>query len=303
MGFDIGEALTGGVTGAIGAGMGLLLEGHNDKRQIKQQTKLQNLQIAGQKEMTDYNMNKQLQMWKDTSYGPQIEQMKNANVNPALMYGMGGGGGQSMGAANGNVSSGSAQQNAGEVQQGMGLSMQAAQLALLNSQKKNIDADTLNKLTGANKTGGVDTEKTKADTLNVQQQTTNAKIQEQLLTLENRQKSENLYDNINAVKASSMQIAEQLEQLYRTGKIQENTYDATVKQKQAEAIGASLKNDLTQEQITQIKNGIAQGWKDLDIKNFVAQAAAGNKDQDQIIQVINTILHYLPLPSTFKSKK
>ena len=87
------QAASQAASGLIGTGMGLLLEGHNDRRQLRQQEKLQNLEIKGSKELTDYNAAKQLEMWKATNYPAQVEQMKLAGLNPALAYGMGGGGG------------------------------------------------------------------------------------------------------------------------------------------------------------------------------------------------------------------
>ena len=88
--------------------MGLLLEGHNDRRQLRQQEKLQNLEIRGSKELTDYNAAKQLEMWKATNYPAQVEQMKLAGLNPALAYGMGGGGGVTSNVATGKTSGGQA---------------------------------------------------------------------------------------------------------------------------------------------------------------------------------------------------
>lgn len=126
-------------TGAVGGLMGLGLGGMQDRRQYKQQEKMQKLQIQGQKELTDYNAMKQLQMWKDTSYGAQKEQMKLAGINPALMYGMGGGGGQSSNVNSGSVSGGGGPSTGGEMQGMMGMAMQ---MALLKAQKDNIEQDT-----------------------------------------------------------------------------------------------------------------------------------------------------------------
>lgn len=127
---------------AIGTGLGLLFQGANDRRQLRQQQKLQDMQIQGNMQMMDYSMAKQLQMWKDTSYGAQKDQMNQAGINPALMYGMGGAGGQSTGNAQGSVTGGQAPGGGGEI--GMGL-QNAAQLALMDAQRKNIEADTANK--------------------------------------------------------------------------------------------------------------------------------------------------------------
>lgn len=135
---------------AIGAGMGLMLGPTNDRRQRKQQARLQEIQIRGQKELTDYQYAKDLQMWKDTNYSAQMEQLKAAGLNPALLYGMSGGGGATMGTGGANVSGANAQQNPGEVQQmagmGMQLGMNAAQTELIKAQTENIKAETAEKL-------------------------------------------------------------------------------------------------------------------------------------------------------------
>lgn len=142
MGFieTLGQQIGGS---AVGAGMGLLLQGVNDRRQLKQQQKLQDMQITGQQQMTDYNMKKQFEMWKSTNYGAQMEELKKANLNPALIYGMGGGGGMTAGSASGNVTAGTAPTGGREVQDMMGMGLQ---LQLLKAQKENIEADTKNKL-------------------------------------------------------------------------------------------------------------------------------------------------------------
>lgn len=118
-----------------------------DKRQLTQQEKLQNLQIRGQKEMMDYGMQQQYDMWQKTNYKPQLDEMKEAGINPALMYGMGGGGGTTTGSPSGNVTGADAPKGSGrEVEEMAGMGMQMAQqMKLLEAQKENIDADTANK--------------------------------------------------------------------------------------------------------------------------------------------------------------
>ena len=61
---------------AINTGMGLLLEGHNDRRQLEQQRKLSQqqadidyMQLKRQNELA-------LQMWKDTNYTGQVERKR-----------------------------------------------------------------------------------------------------------------------------------------------------------------------------------------------------------------------------------
>lgn len=156
IGLDAGKNAANNI---VGQAMGLALEGHEDKRQLKQQGKLQKLQIQGSKELTDYNMMKQLEMWKNTSYPAQIELMKEAGLNPGLMYGMGGGGGQTTGSANGNVSGAAAPSGTGTAGE---MGMQLMQMRLMRAQEENINADT---------------EKKKAEVPNVQADTENKILQ------------------------------------------------------------------------------------------------------------------------------
>lgn len=132
------NAATGGI---IGIGTGLI----GNAMQARQQEKLQELQIRGQKEMTDYNARKQLEMWNATGYVGQVKQMDEAGINSALLYGNGGGGG-STAITGGNVGSASAEGGAKAVQGGMEIGMQMkAQTELLQAQKENVEADTANK--------------------------------------------------------------------------------------------------------------------------------------------------------------
>lgn len=147
--FDLAEQMGG--QAAAGA-MGLFLGGIQDKRQVKQQEKLQRLQIAGNKEMLAAQAAKELQMWKDTSYPAQMEMLKKAGLNPGLIYGMGGAGGQTTGGGGGGVTGATATQaGGGEFGIAMQMGMMAAQKRLLEAQANNLDAQT-------KKTSGVDTQ-------------------------------------------------------------------------------------------------------------------------------------------------
>lgn len=83
-GMQVGQQATGGA-------LGLLLGGLQNKQQYNQAERLQNLNIRGQQQMTDYNLKKQLELWEATGYGAQMRQLKEAGLNPGLLYGMGGG--------------------------------------------------------------------------------------------------------------------------------------------------------------------------------------------------------------------
>lgn len=134
---------------AANAGLGLMLQRSQDKRQLNMSRKLQRMQMEGDKEMTNYNFQKQLEMWEATGYGAQMKQLKNAGLNPALLYGMGGAGGQTAGIQQGNTNTGHAPTGGAEITSMLGMGIQRE---LLQAQKENIQAQT---------------EKTKAETANV----------------------------------------------------------------------------------------------------------------------------------------
>lgn len=167
---------------AVGAGMGLLLEGHNDRRQLKQQKKLQQLEISGQQQMADFNMKKQLELWDKTNYKAQIDQLMKAGLNPGLMYGMGGGGGATTNAATGQVSGADAPKGGGE---SIGMAMQMMNLQLMKAQKENIEADTANKdADTANKP--LQGKNIEASTGSLLQGINNQKAQEELTKIQSR---------------------------------------------------------------------------------------------------------------------
>lgn len=161
--------------------LGLALGGINDRRQLKQQEKLQNLQIAGSKQLTDYNFQKQMEMWKNTNYPAQMAMLKQAGLNPALIYDNGGGG-ASTNVATGNVSGADAPRGGQEAIQMMGLAlqrqMQAAQIELTKAQTEKTKAETTAVEPGI--------QKTQAETSSIIQGIANQEAQERLTDMQTR---------------------------------------------------------------------------------------------------------------------
>ncbi len=83
-----------------------------------------------------------IQTWKDTSYPAQMEQMKKAGLNPALMYkGSGAGGTLSQPAVQAGGGSTPGMPENLKLESPMAM----AQISLIGAQKANIEADTRNK--------------------------------------------------------------------------------------------------------------------------------------------------------------
>ena len=113
------------------------------ERQNQYEIDRMGLQAGMNKDAADYSQQLAKDMWNYTGYANQVKQMKEANINPALMYG-GGGGGQS--------TSGGSQQGVTALQP-MGLQIalqakqQAAQTELTLAQANKLKQDTLKEAT------------------------------------------------------------------------------------------------------------------------------------------------------------
>lgn len=151
----------GAFDGLIGQGLGMILDSNSDERQIKQQQRFTDMQMAANKEMTKFNREQAMQMWKDTNYGAQIDEMKKSGLSEGLIYGMKGGGGVTTSMPSSNVGSGTAE-NMG-MKNGMGMQL-GLQAAMTEAQTRLIEAQTQKTEVETEKTAGVDTELTSAMT-------------------------------------------------------------------------------------------------------------------------------------------
>lgn len=287
---DTLAAISGsGIPGAI---LGIGMAGWNDERQIRQEEKLQRLQIAGSKELTDYQMQKQLEMWKATSYKAQMEQMIKAGINPALMYGMGGGGGQTTGGSASQVSRSNAPTGGGEVtaMAGMGI-----QFGMMEAQRRNIEADTKLKEAEAAKTAGVDTTLAQTQTMdllqgiqNKQAQEVLTRVQTRLAELEEQFKGRTLENNIERVGWELSRATEEVDHLARENRINKATENDKIDQIKANLAATLLENEirrvtpanieadtkLKKEQLWQLSRAAVQRWREIEIQGTKAGSDA-----------------------------
>lgn len=241
-------SIIGGIS-TIGGWLGIG-EGKQDRRQIKQQGKLNDVNAKTAKELADYEQQLKLQMWKDTNYGAQLEQAGLAGVSKAAA--IGGSGTGTQGASVGSVSGTGAADAASttnartaSIQAGMQL---ASQLALQKAQKENIEADTANKQAGATNTntdteGKVIQNKINKETIDAQVQEINYKANEQI---------------------QNARIA------FNKGEISEKTQQAEIQRAKNEAIGSGvdlevkrLGMNLDRRKVNAIEESVQQGWERL----------------------------------------
>lgn len=307
---------------ALDTAMGMATAGWADKRQRKQQQKLQEMQIKGQKEVTDYNMSKQMEMWRGTSYSAQKREMEKAGLNPGLMYGMGGGGGQTANVTSGNVSGGSAPVGGGEIRTGMGIErmMAAAQI-------ENMKADTEKKKAETAKTAGVDTELGFKQVDSLTQGIENAKAAEELTRIQGEiakvQASvsrQTINEQMEAWENVVKKGAQEIKMLGLSNELSNLQMMDKVKLLAAEVSGQLLENSLTEQQTEESKSKITkmiaevkQGWKGLDlqeirvnVEKFAAEMRANFPGLGQALgRVINGAFEQLTggLPEGYKVKE
>lgn len=247
----------------IGAGINLfsnLLTGDiNQRRQLEQQEEFMRMQRQNDMQMSEYNFQKQLELWEKTGYGPQMEQMKKAGLNPALMY-KGAGPGGSTAAA---TVAGSAPKADGNYVQAPNLAM-GMELALLKAQKDNIEADT------ATKQATKDNLEANTEGKGIE----NAFNSYMMSTDEQGNEQTNIHKSIRGQQEAQNVGRTRVETQF---KLDENERQALMNSKVMEEIGAKIslmhKQGLTQEQI--YKNLQKEGdlldaeieWNKLDINS------------------------------------
>lgn len=255
--------------GAIGgSAVGMGIAKGKGKRQVDQQRALQNVQIEGNKQM----MEEQYKMWQRTGPTGQIEEYKLAGLNPALMYGMAGGGGQSMGSP-GTVTGGQApggSGNEGETMIGMGMQL-ASQLALMKAQKENIEADT------KNKESQIPGHQAEAPLKGAQQ--TNIETDTKGKQLNNEFLQGSMTDRLSQVSSQAVQEIQKAQQMVNDTNVSDATIQDRIKQIKQNAIGKVLDNTLARieqtvknvniqkakAEIKAIAEYIEQGWHNVEL--------------------------------------
>ena len=209
----------------ITTGMTMSHNASESDKNYKRQRELMNLQLQNQeylnhKQMQNQmNLNKQgqqiqMDMFDYTNYPNQVRMMKDAGLNPSLLYGLKGGGGITTGSQSGGAAQG------GQAQAGSAPPpnyMDVASLALIGSEIKLKEAQAKQAEASATKTAGIDTELGKAEMLNVYAQTD--MLREQIDTENIKQATMELQKEMTEIEKQSKELSLQMDK---------ETYDAKV---------------------------------------------------------------------------
>jgi len=117
--------------------------GHQaERRNYRNNRNLMGLQNQYQRGLNQQGHDLQMDMWNKTNYGAQVGHMKDAGLNPALMYKGAGPGGTTGSQGGGSASMGSSQQ--GKVMD-LSNALVGAQIGKLQAETKNLNQGTDNK--------------------------------------------------------------------------------------------------------------------------------------------------------------
>lgn len=305
----------------IGAGMGLAGSILGRKQQNEDQREMMELQAKLNQQQAQYNQGLAKDMWNYTSFPNQVKKMKDAGLNPALIYGMGGQGGSSSGAgqASGVGLSDAKGMQTGIAIQGMGLELAnlASQIELNKSQTEKNKAE-------AEKTAGIDTQVQQATMENLIEQTANEKVKKGLIYADTRFKDaleEITRAKVDEVGWNIKNLMKSLELTDRNiraadldNELKDRTMEANVKQAneilkntmadtlvkysqgkvneaEAKAIGEKVKQEWSSIDIQMAEK--EQGWQQLEqnAEKIMNELKLGEKGLD--IQQQNVIKDYI----------
>ena len=276
----------GAAIGAAGGALGMIGQKKREERQMGYQKDLMGLQYRNQQKLNEQGHELQMKAWRDTNYPAQMAMLKEAGLNPGLLYGMSGGGGVTTGSqGGGSAASGSAPNvpSVGmDIQNMMAAAQIASQIKLTNAQAKKVEEETEN-IAGVEREEGKtrigllieQTKNEKAKTALTGVQTRIAELQESFMPYEFEYNLNKLQQEIKGETIRNNLTIDQ--------------YESLVEEAKQNAIGAAMRNTLMEAQekgilkgieldsakIKEIGESITQKWTQLSQKGY----ELGQKDQ------------------------
>lgn len=267
-----------GIAGAIQEGvynnLSMLYNDLSAQRSNKWQKQLMDIQFRNQKSLDKYGNELQYQMWEKTNYPAQVAMLKEAGLNPALLYAKGGPGGMTGSQTGGSASGGSAPQTQSPHFMSISAALaQGAQIELMKAEanKANAEAENLR---------GVVRKEAETRISKIIAETSNETLKSKLIGLEtDMMEIEKAYKPY-ILEAEIDNILERTNQLKINNELTEAQFNDIVLETHNRAIGQGLNNILTKAetelkgdqqnlvkmQRQQIITSLTQKWTELGLQ-------------------------------------
>lgn len=283
MAAEIGAAAIG-AGGQIASGvLGMIGQKKREKRAMKNQLKLMDVQFQNQKQLDKYGQELQMETWEKTNYPAQIAMLKDAGLNPGLLYGNGGSGGVTGSQGGGSAASGNApapQPWPLDIGQA---AMMAAEITLMKAQAKKTEAE-------ANVISNTGQKEAETRIAKMIAETTNEETKNKLIALEADIAEIEKANRDYKIKAEVQNVLQQTENLKLQNALTEAQFDDIVKETKYKAIntqlsGALIEADtkLSKAQAQGITTGIIQKWTELGL----TERKLNQEDQRIMIETFN----------------
>jgi hypothetical protein len=238
----------------IGTTIGAIYNKGAATTQYNRQRELMGLQLENQKILNQQGHKMQMDMWQKTNFPAQVAMLKEAGLNPGLMYAKGGAGGSTGSQTGGGASSGQAGQAAPMDISGL------LNLELVKSQTNKNNADAKKANTDADKAAGVDTrQKTeetnnlKANTDLITSQIQTETVKREGIAIDNALKKIDLYINDKTKEFKIEQVEAELDQI-------RNSNLLIIENLRGEQIENDKKEELIQSQIDLNNQNVATSY-------------------------------------------
>jgi hypothetical protein len=294
-----GNTITSGIFQLGGMALGNKWAKQAAERQHKYNKEIMKIQHGYNIESQQLGQQYNKEMWDYTNYENQKRHLEAAGLNPALLYGMGGGGGATAAGAQGSGSSavGGNEMAAGNAQKAMGL-MMGEQWSRIAS---NL-ADAALKKAETNKVKGVDTDLQNANIEYIIAQTSNEKVKKGLIYANTRlldaqeelqrtsvdytkQKTDEIRWNIKLVEKEVDRLAKEIDGLDLDNEYKKETLKNRIKQTnlaiQQAIADIALKGSqgrLNNEEAKAIPEKILQMWSEIGIKQEGVEISRGQME-------------------------
>lgn len=279
--------LGNGIFSVFGAGLNAAISSGAANEQWGNQLKLMEIQNRYNEQMAKNNQQRNKDLWDYTNYENQKKHMKAAGLNPALIYGIGGGGGVSASGAQGQ---GVTQPTDRSVEMGLKQQTLGLQLASIASQIDLNKSQAEKNKVEAEKISGVDTRVQEATIDNLIAQTSNEKIRKGLILGQIRvadaeeelkrntadwtkDKAEETRWNIKSLQKGIDKLDEEINGMELDNELKERTIENKVKESSltlqnlmAEILLKGSQQKVNEEQAKAIPAQILQGWEELTKK-------------------------------------